>query len=264
VGGFYLSGGAITSDDIRNDLALAPKAIVMLYGCFTAGSSSSDTGDIGIVEARRRVAQYSDPFLDKGAGGYYANWFGNAFQMFVRYLFQGQTLGQAYESYYDFNPATVDRGTHPDHPDKAMWVDKDFWSGRWQYNNAFAGLSNQTLGDLFGGMSIDPTAKIHLAEPSYPDHTYTIHVTGDESAPFSWTATMLPSVDWISASPVTGTSGQSITVTLMPAGMAPGTYETSINIVADDPGVQNGNQISSVTLIVAGQLSHVYLPIASK
>ena len=120
VGGFALSGGIKSSGDIRNDLALAQDAIVMLYGCFTAGSSSLDGGDIGITEARRRVAQYSDPFFDIGAAGYYANWFGDAFQMYLCYLFQGQTLGQAYESYFDFNSNTVDRGMHPDHPDKVL------------------------------------------------------------------------------------------------------------------------------------------------
>ena len=37
------------------------------------------------------VAQYSDPFFDIGGAGYYANWFGNAFERFLTYLFEGQT-----------------------------------------------------------------------------------------------------------------------------------------------------------------------------
>lgn len=59
VGGFYLSSGFYLSDRIRSNLHLAPNAIVMLYGCFTAGSSSAvgDLYDIGITEASRRVAQ---------------------------------------------------------------------------------------------------------------------------------------------------------------------------------------------------------------
>jgi len=73
VGGFHLKELFVSSDDIRNDLHLAPNAIVMLYGCFTAGSSSEDSGSISSAEAQRRVAQYSDPFFDIGAAGYYAN-----------------------------------------------------------------------------------------------------------------------------------------------------------------------------------------------
>ena len=150
VGGLSLSSGYYSPDRIRNNLHLAPNAIVMLYGCFTAGSSSAvgDEYDIGIAEASRRVAQYSDPFFDAGAAGYYANWFGDAFKRFLINLFAGQTLGQAYENYFDFNANTVYRTTHPDHSDMAMWVDKDNW-GYWQYNNAFVGKPNQTLQDLF-------------------------------------------------------------------------------------------------------------------
>ena len=96
VGGFALHDSFVSSEMIRTDLELAPNAIVMLYGCFTAGSSSSDDSPINSAEAQRRVAQYSDPFFDIGAAGYYANWFGDAFQKYVRYLYQGQTLQGAY------------------------------------------------------------------------------------------------------------------------------------------------------------------------
>jgi hypothetical protein len=139
VGGFSLTARFVSPDEIRSELGLAPNAIVMLYGCFTAGSSGIEGDDIDSAEAQRRVAQYSDPFFDVGAGGYYANWSGDAFQMFVRYLFQGKTLGEAYESYSDFDNATVERYTHPDHPTLAMWLDKDVRGGKPQYNNAFAG-----------------------------------------------------------------------------------------------------------------------------
>jgi len=122
-----------------------------------------------VSEAQRRVAQYSDPFLDIGAAGYYANWYGNAFQMFIRYLFQGQTQAQAYQSYFDFNPSTVERYTHPDHPGMVMWLDKDDWDGI-QYNNAFSGLPNVTLMDLFlpTAMLVSPGPFLRLAEPVYP------------------------------------------------------------------------------------------------
>jgi hypothetical protein len=162
VGGFSLSSGIIAPAQVRRDLHLAPNAIVMMYGCFTAGTAGNDSTSIGSAEAQRRVAQYSDPFLEMGVAGYYANWFGDAFQMYVRYLFEGQTLGEAYESFYDFNTTTVERHTHPEHPEHVMWLDNDYWSGMTQYNNAFVGAPDRTLVQLFGqgsSLSDDPNAQ---------------------------------------------------------------------------------------------------------
>lgn len=192
VGGFALKDRFASADDIRNDLHLAPNAIIMLYGCFTAGSASNDPAPISSAEAQRRVAQYSDPFFDIGASGYYADWFGNAFQMFVRYLFQGQTLGQAYESYADFNSETVEHYSHPDHPTMAMWLDKDFWDGQWQYNNAFAGLPDYRLEDIF---QIPPD---HVFISGSPDgligesYAFTATISPDvagRSVSYTWEAT---------------------------------------------------------------------------
>ena len=128
------------------------------------------------------MIQYADPFMDIGAAGYYADWFGSAFQMFVRYLFQGMTLGEAYEAYSDFNPASVERYVHPNHPDKAMWLDKNNW-GYTQYNNAFVGLPDRTLANLFKPkMELAPSAITHMAEPSFPERTFTLRVGSKQGA----------------------------------------------------------------------------------
>jgi hypothetical protein len=169
VGGFALKNKFVSPDEIRTDLHLAPNAIVMLDACFAAGSANGDTIGIDSAEAIRRVAQYSDPFFDIGASGYYADWFGNAFQMFAHYLCQGKTLGQAYEAYSDFNGATVERYTHPNHPEMALWLDKDNWyDPKPQYNNAFVGQPSRTLADLFPGpgMVVTPSAITYVAEPA--------------------------------------------------------------------------------------------------
>ena len=150
VGGFALTGRFISGDDIRRDIRLAPNAVVMLYGCFTAGSSSSDTRAISAAEAKRRVEQYSDPFFDVGAGGYFADWFGDAFQLYVRYLFQGMTQQQAYESYHDYSSGRMIRVTHADHPSMQLWMGWDEWyDPKPQYNNAFVGKPDRRLSDLF-------------------------------------------------------------------------------------------------------------------
>jgi hypothetical protein len=266
VGGFALKNRFVSSDDIRNDLHLAPNAIVMLYGCFTAGSSSIDDPPIDSAEAQRRVAQYSDPFFDIGAAGYYANWFGDAFRMFVRYLFQGMTQGEAYESYFDFNSATVEHHVHPDHPDKAMWLDKDSWGGQTQYNNAFVGLPDQTLEDLFqvAAMELTPPAITYLAEPSFPARTFTVRVDCTSSDTFTWTATITPTgVSWIDVQPLSGSSGQQMTVMITPTGKALGIYQANIRVVANDPEVQNGDQTIPATMHVLDRVHSIYLPAVS-
>ena len=260
VGGFSLSSGYYSPDRIRTYMHLAPNAIVMLYGCFTAGSSSAvgDTYDIGIAEAGRRVSQYSDPFFDIGAGGYYANWFGNAFQYFLNYLFSGQTLGQAYESFYDYNASTVYRTTHYYHPSLPMWLDKDYWDNYWQYNNAFAGKHSLTLEDLFpvatmGGIpaSLNFTVEVYPEVTLQPE-SYSVtpaNLSGNEV--IEWSLDV--SGDWLEVAPNHGTTpGSSFTIT--PTGYAtdrPGEYTGTITVNADSPDYTlNPVQVITVKLRV--------------
>jgi hypothetical protein len=262
VGGFALKNRFVSSDDIRNDLHLAPNAIVMLYGCFTAGSSSNDGGPITSQEAQRRVAQYSDPFFDVGAAGYYADWFGSAFQMYVRYLFQGMTLGEAYEAFFDFNSSTVERYTHPDHAGMAMWLDKDNW-GHLQYNNAFAGLPDLSLEDLFSApeMRVAPPEVTYLAEPGDPARSFAFEVDGGRGDGFGWTATLTPAdAAWVGLAAGSGWSGDPLTVVITPTGQLPGVYEADVQVVAGTPTVANGVQGIAVTLQVLDHAYAVFLP----
>lgn len=259
VGGFSLSSGYYSPDRIRNYLHLAPNAIVMLYGCFTAGSSSApgDEYDIGITEASRRVAQYSNPFFDVGAAGYYANWFDDAFEQFLSNLFAGQTLGDAYENYFDFNENTVYRTTHPDHPALAMWVDKDNW-GYWKYNNAFAGQYDQTLADLFktatlGGIPASLEFTVDVAESLIiQPSTFVITPTNlSSSTPIAWLLDVQG--DWFSVSALQGQSpAASFSVT--PAAFdttQPGEYTGVITVTATAPqGTENPIQPIAVHMSV--------------
>ncbi len=262
VGGFALKDYFVSSDDIRNDLNLAPNAIVMLYGCFTAGSSSIDGGPITSQEAQRRVAQYSDPFFDKGAAGYYANWFGDAFQMYLHYLFQGMTLGEAYEAFFDFNSATVENYFHPDHPEQVMWLDKDVW-GYTQYNNAFGGLPDLTLSDLFkpDEMTLTSSALTHLAEPSSPAHSFSIQVDSTGTHTFPWTASISSAeTTWLDVSPSSGLSGQWMTAVITPTGKALGTYQAYIHVAAGTSELENGEQDIAVTLRIVDRVHAISLP----
>lgn len=271
VGGFYLSDDTfISPDQIRQDIRLAPNAIVMLYGCFTAGHSggAEDHRDIGVEEAARRVAQYSDPFLHIGAAGYYANWFGNAFQMFLRSLFGGSTLGDAYEAYFDFNASTVHRTTHSEHPEAAMWLDKDFWSGYWQYNNAFAGSPNETIASLFASPTLGDlphtvqfTYSISDARliPALVRETVQNVTTGDI---LQWSISKQGA--WFEASPAAGQTPTDLVVT--PDGFGTttaSTYTGSITVTVTSPeGTMGSPHRMNLSLeVIQEPLPTAYLPL---
>ncbi len=150
VGGMKLTDKFISPDDIRNQLRLANRAIVMLYGCWTAGSSGDSNELITSAEAQRRVAQYADPFMDIGAGGYFADWWPEAFPTWIDQLFAGKTLGQSYEAFWDYNASTVERYQNPLGTWLNLWLDKDPKAkGGYEYNYAFVGHSESTLVQLF-------------------------------------------------------------------------------------------------------------------
>ena len=268
VGGFSLKGHMVSSDEIRQDLHLASNAIVMLYGCFTAGTSSIDSTDIGIEEARRRVAQYSDPFFDVGAAGYYADWFGDSFQMFVRYLFQGKTLGKAYESYFDFNPSTVYRTIHPDHTQLALWLDKDYWGGYWQYNNAFAGLPDETLESLFTPPALGNVPDTLSFTYSIPDrqllptaHRVTPLNVGNSNS-LNWSLTRAG--NWFTVAPTGGSTPASFGIT--PTTFATGTartYTGAVTVTVTSPAGTAGSphRIGLTLQVVNAPVTFVHLPL---
>ncbi len=267
VGGMALSNGSngyvfISNDMIRNELRTAPNAIVMLYGCYTAGSYGGEV-NLTSAEAQNRVYQYADPFTDIGAGGYYANWWGDAFEKFLVYLFAGQTLGQAYQSYADFSATTVERLTFPYRDDLAFWLDKDYYSGGWKYNNAFVGKSASTLETLFTTQMVTSSSTVaYLAEEPSDPRLKPVTISALGSLTFQWTAKFSSSVSWGSLSTTSGISGTSTTVTLNPDGLKPGIYETTLTITTTTSGVLPNVQTIPVKLLVVDDVQKFYLPIS--
>jgi hypothetical protein len=260
VGGFALKDGIISSDVLRSELRLAPNAIIMLYGCFTAGTSSADTIRLSSSEAQRRVVQYAQPFIEKGAAGYFANWFGTAFQMYIRYLFQGQTLGQAYEAYFDFNPASVERYIHPTNLNLSLWLDKDEWyDPKPQYNNAFIGYPAATLIDLFATPSVEITPQTisYLVEPLSTPRTLELLIN-TSIQDLVWTTSVSPGVSWITT-PSQGTANDPIRVTLTPP-QSLGLYQTTITIRAASTATSSVELLIPVSLHVTEQVRSLFLP----
>ncbi|MFZ8837269.1 MAG: hypothetical protein ACO3MV_09265 [Flavobacteriales bacterium] len=100
-GGLCLDNGNSTdirsSFEVEENIQLAPNALVLFKSvCGGAGSSADDDGDIGIKEAVNRVNSYSQPFFNMGAAGYYADNWDGGLERFLRLLFQGYTIDEAY------------------------------------------------------------------------------------------------------------------------------------------------------------------------
>ena len=262
VGGLALADRFVSADDIRDELRLAPNAIVMLYGCFTAGSSSIDAGALSREEARRRVIQYSNPFLDIGAAGYYANWQGDAFQQFTSHLFQGMTLGQAYERFPDYSAATVEAYSHPSREDMVVWLDKDYYWESWHYNNAFVGSAEETLYELFAPpeIAVAPLAIDHLAEPDSAPRSFRLDIESKGFESLSWRATVSPGIAWLEVEPQQGSGEEAPTIVVRPPGHALGTYQATLDIVIEADGVFQEVRTVPVTLHNVAQIHTNYLP----
>jgi len=265
VGGFALKDQFISGDDIRQGLHLAPGAIVMLYGCFTAGSSSNDASSISSSEALRRVAQYSAPFFDAGAGAYYADWYGDAFTRYVQSLFAGETLKQAYQNFYDFNQATVEQYTHPNFSNVTVWLDKDNWNGV-QYNDAFAAARpDATLQDLFAAPAVIEAAPIYiLSRPDQNLLTYEMMITSSTVQTFSWNAFLDNSENWVGLSKTSGTNGDVLSLTFTPSNQETGIYTNTLHIQTITSGNKETTTTVPVKMVVADQYFNNYLPSAMR
>lgn len=263
VGGFELTERMYTSDDIKRDLKLAPNAIVMLYACLATGSSTTDSGAISQAEARRRVSQYSQPFLDLGAAGYYADWFGDAFQVYIDNLFSGKTLGDSFKNYHDYDPAAAVTTTHLTYTSLPEILSWDNWNpypiAAPQYNSTFVGQSSKTLWDLFTpALTLSANSITYIAKPNTSPKTYEITVQSSNSVTLSWSATPANGVapGWVTYTPTTGKSGTVLKITLTPPSST-GKLQTALNVTTSD---QTSTQTVNITLLVTNNLSKVFLP----
>lgn len=168
-GGQVVGGLALeklySPDDLRRELHLAPNAIVMIYACYAAGSDGGET-NLDSATAKIRVTQYSDPFLATGAVGYYSDWWPQAFPAYIHSLFEGKTLREAYQNFWDYNALTAEQFTYADQADLALMLDKDIYGtgvdyGA-RYDNAFVGDPDVTLVDLFWKPNCPTPRKIFI------------------------------------------------------------------------------------------------------
>ena len=112
-------------------------------------------------------------------------------------------------------------------------------------------------------MVVTPLEMSYVAQPESPPESFDLDVSCTAPETFEWTATISPgNSSWLELQPsMSGMSGQNLDVMLDPTGLDAGTYNATIQIVADDPTLQNGDQTVSVELHVTGEMNHrVFLP----
>jgi hypothetical protein len=267
VGGFSLSDMIVSPDTIRNELDLAPGAVVMLYGCFTAGSSGDDPVPISSEEAQRRVAQYADPFIDAGAGAYFANIWDESFAAYVDALFDDQTTGDVFKAFWAFDDNTFETHLYLDKIGFQLWLDP--WSdtsyeARW--NQALIGDPLSTLEDMANPPSLNLSTHnlLFLTEPSGNPSSKSIEISnsGWWGHSFSWSAAITDN-GWLSIEPDSGTLPNStITVGVNATELTIGTYTGSVTVSA--PNVQQSPQTVRVRLVITDHIYVVHLPIIQR
>jgi hypothetical protein len=111
-------------------------------------------------------------------------------------------------------------------------------------------------------MELGSSTITYLAQPSSPARTFTIPIDSTTSETFGWAASVSPpGATWLDVQPLSGVSGDRLTLVITPTGQALGTYQINIQFVADDPEVKDGDQTLPVTLRVLTQVYSTHLPI---
>jgi hypothetical protein len=246
VGGMRLRADeSVSPDQIRSQLRMAPQAIVLLnHVCYSAGTSSEDVNGTTYEEALRRVAEYSQPFLEAGLVGYYANWYYGFTSTLLSSLASGMTLGEAYESYHDYNAATVQRLQHPRSPSHVLWLDYDDWAD-WpglQYDYAFAGDPNVSMTTPTGTPTLilsHDSVEVYTL-PGAGTEVLPVYVKTSDGSPASWSAWVDGGgTGWLSLDAAPG--AEQLLLTIRPPQQL-GTYTADI-VVRVDEGSLAGQEL---------------------
>jgi hypothetical protein len=266
VGGMKLNDIIYSNADIRAGLHLAPNAVVMIYSCFSSGSSDTDKAAITQAEARRRVDEYSAPYLDLGASVVLANWYPEAFQMYIRYLFQGMTFGQAFKTFYDYDPAMANLGVHPSRPGIDLWLEYENWNPypipAPQYDSSLVGKSGATLEKIFApAMELSAQNINLLVKPNTGTQTFHIVVDSSWDHTFTWTAG--DNAAWVNTTPSNGVSGSAVTVQVIP-GSATGVYQAQVTVNTTDPLIVNKTAQVHINLIVSNTIHKTFIPFITR
>jgi hypothetical protein len=102
-------------------------------------------------------------------------------------------------------------------------------------------------------LSVDPKSITDVILPGdNAKRTHPLAITNAGAGPISWSA--IPDRPWITVNRFANTVGDTITVTVDPAGLPPGTYSGRITVSA--PGAENSPQSVDVTLAIQASCGH--------
>jgi hypothetical protein len=224
VGGFMLTEEELIHPDrIRHELRMLPDAFVLLnHVCFSAGDSASDAQPIDLGEAQRRVAMYSQPFLDVGLSAYLASNYYGFVPAFSRSLLKGDTFAEAYRYYPSLVGGSVAETSHPDLTELGLWLLQ--LDGH--FDHAFAGHPELRFTDLYGPISVavDPDAvAFEAVAGSAPQH-FSLLPAARTDLPLRWQASVVQSgTGWLEVENNTGLVNERLNVIVTPP-ERPGTY----------------------------------------
>ncbi len=115
-------------------------------------------------------------------------------------------------------------------------------------------------------LDVTPGSIFVMAEEGGADPAAQTLEVARASRPLTWTATISPtSATWLSVSPPTGATPATITVDISLTGLsaALSPYAAQIIVESEEP-VAGSPQVTEVTLIVAEEISHIYLPVVTR
>jgi hypothetical protein len=99
-----------------------------------------------------------------------------------------------------------------------------------------------------------------LAAAGGPDPAARVVTVESTGRPLAWTAVLSPTVGWLAAAPLSGTTPSAITLTAAIAGLPIGQYNTRL-IVTAGAGSRNSPQTIPIALSVAQEVYDLYLPL---
>jgi len=147
-------------------------------------------------------------------------------------------------------------------------LDKDYWDGYWQYNNAFAGLPDETLESLFAPPALGNIPDALSFTYSIPDrqllpttHRVTPLNVGNNDL-LNWSLTRAG--NWFTVAPTGGSTPASFGIT--PTTFATGTVKTytgAVTVTVASPAGTAGSphRIDLTLRVVNTPLTLVHLPL---
>lgn len=146
----FFGGRYIDKETIIKDLKLHKNALVMmLHACFSAGSSASDTEDIGEKEAHKRVSDFAYPFIKSGATGYFATaWYKDGYS-FLKMFFDNKTFKQSYKSLILFQKIIILQKYKHNKTYEICVANDNSTNNFMSYDFAYVAKTNFTYNDFF-------------------------------------------------------------------------------------------------------------------